>query len=331
MKKICMIAVGGTISYIKGGSCKKSGKQILEEAGLTDDGSISIEVRDIVHKPSSDMQVEDLFEIAAEAYRAIDEGVDGIVITQGTDTIEETAFFMELILPNVVPVIVTGAMKHAALPGADGGANTKAAIVAASSELLRNEGCMVVFDEMILPAWYVKKTNTQSLDTFKSQFGLVGYFSEGKLRVVNHAVKPKFDYKFDRSVLDRKPAKVYIESMMIGYGGIMLDYIEQAGFGGVVIDGFGGGHCTTEAAGRIRKLINGMPVIMSSKTGSGEVLSETYSGYPGAETDLINEGVIYSGILDSCKARLLLILLLTEGKSIAEIRELFKKYSVFDY
>ena len=330
MKKIYLFAIGGTISYLKGKAGRKDGKQILEETGLDKFDDMEIVIKDIISKPSSDMQIEDLFIMAKEVQSAILEGADGIVITQGTDTIEETAFFLELTIPNVVPVIVTGAMKHTGLLGADGGANLKAAIMAASSEILRHEGCMVVFDEMILPAWYVRKTNTQSLDTFKSQFGPVGYFSEGKIRLIAHSVKPDTDYKFGREVLEEAPARVCTHSVSIGDDGKMLEYVIEAGYTGLVIEGLGGGHCTTEMAERIRQISDKIPVIMSSRTGSGEVQTDTYTGYPGSEAELIKSGVIYAGILDSAKARILLILMLTAKKTIDEIRTEISEYCIFD-
>lgn len=331
MKKIYMLAVGGTISYVQGNTDNKAGKELLSEAGCTDRQDVRVIVRDVLRKGSSELSVEDLFLIAKEANRAIAEGADGIVVTHGTDTLEETAFFLNLTVPDVVPLVVTGAMKHGAVLGADGGANVNAAITAASSELLKNEGCVVVFDDCVIPSWYVRKTHTQALDTFKSQFGPIGYFSEGKLRVIAHTVKPDFEYHFPIDILDKKPADVYIETVFTGNDGRMLGELKKYGYSGLVLEGVGGGHCSGLMTDAIKNLGDDFPVIMTSRTGNGEVLSNTYSGSPGSEVNMIKSGVIYSGILDSRKSRILLLLMLTAGMNVPEIREKFKNYSIFDH
>lgn len=328
MKKIYLLAVGGTISYAKG-HMQKNGEQILSEAGLSRE-AYDVTVWDVLHKASSDMKVEDLFFIAKQVNKAVREGAEGIVVSQGTDTIEETAFFLELTVASDVPVIVTGAMRHTGLLGADGGANIKAAVIAAASDRLRGEGCCVAFDEKFIPAWYVRKTNTQSLDTFQSQFGPIGYISEGKLRIVAHCRKPEGNYKFSEEILDRKPAEVYVHAVNIGDDGRVLEYVRNMGYGGVVLEGLGGGHCTAEMAAAAIRLNREIPVIMSSRTGSGEVLADTYAGYPGSEAELRKNGILFSGILDARKTRILLILFLTKGLTQKEIASRIKGYTIFD-
>lgn len=331
MKKIYMLAVGGTISYVQGDKENKNGRQLLDEADLQQKNSVTVIVRDVLRKGSSELTMEDLFLIAREVNKAIEEGADGIVVTHGTDTLEETAFFLSLTVPDKVPLAVTGAMKHGGVLGADGGANVHSAIIAASSDLLKTEGCVVVFDDKVIPAWYVRKTHTQALETFQSQFGPIGYLSEDQLRIVAHTRKPDGDYIFERDVLEKQPVPVYIETVFTGNDGRMLMKAKEAGYRGIVLEGVGGGHCCTAMAEAIRNLGNEYPVVMSSRTGAGEVLNRTYSGGPGSEVELLKQGVIFSGILDSRKARILLILMLTQGMKIEEIRDSFYKYSIFDH
>lgn len=330
MKRIRMLAVGGTIAYVKGTAAEKDGKQLLTEASV-DDEQAEVIVQDVLCVGSSELTVQDLFQIAREANRAVLEGVDGIVVTQGTDTLEETAFFLNLTVPHKIPVVITGAMKHGGLLGADGAANVNEAVIAASSPLLRQEGCVVVFDDKVLPSWYVRKTHTQALETFQSQFGPIGYFSEGKLRVIAHAVQPEMRENFTELLNFTQIPEVYIETVFLGNDGRMLKKAVEAGYRGIVLEGVGGGHCSSKMAEAISMLGSDFPIVMSSRTGSGEVLNGTYSRSPGSETALLKQGVIFSGILDSRKSRLLLILLLLCGMSISEIREAFRRYSVFDY
>lgn len=328
MKKIFLLAVGGTISYLAGSSEKKKGAAILEEAKIDESLGIDVVVRDVLHTSSSNMSVYDLAKIAKEVFRSIDDGADGIVISQGTDTIEETAFFMEMVVPNVVPVIVTGAMRHTGLLEADGGENLRCAVIAAASDKLKKIGSMVVFDGQVLPSYFVRKTNTQSLDTFKSQFGIIGYFSEEKLRVVFNPVKPGFDYKFGKSILEKELKDVFVQSVNIGDDGRILKFAKSEDYSGIVLDGLGGGHCTTKMAEMLKKIALEIPCVMSSRTGSGEVQISTYSGYPGSETELRKIGVIYSGILDARKSRILLILMLSNGMKLSEIQAEFPKYAI---
>ena len=110
----------------------------------------------------------------------------------------------------------------------------------------------------------------------------------------------------------------------------MLKKAKESGYQGIVIEGAGGGHCSSEMAAAIEELGRDYPVIMSSRTGTGEVLNRTYSGGAGSEVRLLEKGVIYSGILDSRKSRILLILLLSKGYDVDKIRNVLANYSVFD-
>ena len=330
MKKIYLLAVGGTIAYVGGNKTDKSGGQLLKEANLNTESEIEIIARDVLRKGSAQLSMGDLFLIAGKAKEAIQEGADGIVITHGTDTLEETAFFLNLTVPHTSPLVITGAMKHGALLGADGSANVSAAITAAASRSLQKEGCVVVFDDKVLPSWYVRKTHTQFLETFQSQFGPIGYFSEGNLRMVVSVKTPARLENFEElSGKDRLP-EVYIETAFAGNDGRMLKKAKESGYQGIVIEGAGGGHCSSEMAAAIEELGRDYPVIMSSRTGTGEVLNRTYSGGAGSEVRLLEKGVIYSGILDSRKSRILLILLLSKGYDVDKIRNVFANYSVFD-
>jgi L-asparaginase len=104
-----------------------------------------------------------------------------------------------------------------------------------------------------------------------------------------------------------------------------MDALPTAGYAGVVFEGLGGGHLTREIAepGRLEALISAMPVVLVSRAGNGEVLRDTYGGFAGSETDLIERGVIFGGALDGPKSRVLLTLLLMRGASRTEIQDIF--------
>ncbi len=118
---------------------------------------------------------------------------------------------------------------------------------------------------------------------------------------------------------------VCLLKMSLGDDGRLLPLLAGAGYAGVVFEGFGGGHVTKEVAapGCIEALVGAMPVVLASRSGSGEVLRATYGGFAGSETDLIARGVVYAGALDGPKARLLLTLLLMRGADRTEIARAF--------
>ena len=249
-------------------------------------------------------------------------GCHGVVVTQGTDTIEEIAFGLDLLCTGDPPVVVTGALRNASLPGADGPANVIAAVRVAVSETARGLGTLVVMNDEIHAARFVRKSHTVNPGTFRSMAtGPIGWLAEQDVRI---AVRPS--RRFHVAVPDNAvPPPVCLLKMSVGDDGRLLRYVPAAGFAGLVLEGFGGGHVPGDVAapGIIESLIEAMPVVLASRAGSGEVLRSTYGGFPGSETDLLRRGVIYAGSLDGPKARILLTLLLTRGADREGIRRTF--------
>ena len=272
--------------------------------------------------PSPHMTFDDLMSLAAGSIDAIASGSKGVVITQGTDTIEEIAFGLDLLVSSHAPVVVTGAMRNASMPGADGPANLLASVRVAACDNASGLGTVVVFNDEIHAARFVRKSHAQSPSTFASHHGgRLGWLAEGGVRIV---LRPCRRYHID--VPDGAQARpVCLYKMGLGDDGRLMEQLPQAGFEGVVIEGFGGGHVTREVAapGRIEALIDTMPVVLATRAGSGELLRATYGGFAGSETDLIERGVIYAGALDGPKARVLLTLLLMAGADRARIAQTF--------
>jgi L-asparaginase len=268
------------------------------------------------------MTVGDLFDIAAAARAAIAAGCRGIVVSQGTDTIEEIAFGLDLLCAGDDPIVVTGAMRNASLPSADGPANVIAAIRVAASAAARGLGALVVLNDEIHAARFVRKSHTANPGTFRSAAtGPLGWIAENDVRI---AVRPtrRFHVAVPAGAV---PPPVALLKMSLGDDGRLLPLLPAAGFAGAVLEGFGGGHGPDDVAapGVIEALVSAMPVVLASRAGSGEVLRATYGGFAGSETDLISRGVIYAGSLDGPKARLLLTLLLARGAGRDEIRQAF--------
>jgi L-asparaginase len=270
--------------------------------------------------PSCELAVADLLALATAIEEQFRDGVDGVVVTQGTDTLEETAFALDLLVADHRPVVVTGAMRPPGAPGADGAANLLAAVGVASSEACYGVGCLVVMNDEIHAARYVRKAHTQSLGAFRSDpLGPIGWISEGQPRL---ALRP-----VGRCLLGRRPRAAESAVALVAIGpadeGPVLAAVGEGGYRGAVLETLGGGHVSAATAVLVGDLSRLIPVVFTSRTGAGEVLRRTYA-FPGSETDLLERGAICAGALDGPKARLLLRLLLGAGASTAEVRAAFE-------
>jgi L-asparaginase len=268
---------------------------------------------------SGDLTIGDLVALSAAIAIRFEAGVDGVVVTQGTDTIEETAFALDLLLPATKPVVVTGAMRNPTLPGADGPANLLAAVQVAVSQHAVGLGCVVVFNDEIHAARFVRKTHTSSPSTFRSMtVGRLGWMAEGRPRI---AFRPAPQMRVLPPIDVEIPA-VALLKMCLGEDSRLIDQLESLGYAGLVIDGFGGGHVPAHMVPALDRLASRMPVVLASRTGGGEILTHTY-GFPGSERDLLARGLVSAGFLDGVKARILLSLLLAAGADIEQVRAAF--------
>lgn len=267
-----------------------------------------IGARNLANVPSTEIDLPLLFELSDMIKRFASEGVAGIVVTQGTDTIEETSFVLDLLLALDIPVVVTGAMRHPAMAGADGPANLLAAVQCAVSPDCRGLGILVVMNDDIHAARYVQKRHSSSAMAFWSAAPL-GHVSEGTPVIRSRLPRrPAFP-----PVLPDTPVPfVPILKPGLGDDGRMVRLARDAGAAGLVMDLAGGGHSAAALAGMLEEAARMMPVVFDSRTGGGRVLSRTY-GQLGGEIDLARRGLIGAGDLDSLKARLLLILLIMAG------------------
>jgi L-asparaginase len=269
--------------------------------------------------PSGDIRIADLLDLARLIQREVETGARGVVITQGTDTMEESAFALDLLVDVEVPVVVTGAMRHPDLPGADGPANLLAAVRVATARAARRMGVLVVMNDQIHAARYVRKMHTTSPAAFRSPLaGPVGWITEGRPRL---AARPF------RSLHVSVPAgaptpPVALVKVALGDDGRLVDALPGLGYQGVVIEALGGGHVPNAMVEPLERLALEMPVVLASRTGSGENLRATY-GHPGSETDLLARGLVSAYALDGLKSRVLLTLLLMAGTPRADIAERF--------
>jgi L-asparaginase len=311
--RVLVIGLGGTIamtSTTAGGVAPTlSAQQLLDAVpGLADSG-IDVDALTFRTRPGASLTIEDLSELAAVITKELDVGAAGVVVTQGTDTIEETAYALDLLHPGPQPVVVTGAMRNPTLAGADGPANLLAAVLVAASPVARDLGCLVVLSDEIHAARRVRKTHSTSTATFASpDGGPLGYMIENRAQFVN-----RLRSRHILPVPHRPTAvpSVVLYTATLGDNGSTLEALTNH-VDGLVIAGFGVGHVPeswlptlTDAAARI-------PVVLASRTGAGPTLASTY-GFAGSERDLLSRGLIGCGLLHPYKARILLHLALAAG------------------
>src|SRR3954452_8934920 len=184
--------LGGTIGMAghQGGVVSRlDAAQLVDSVPALGDLDVHLEVRDFLRVPSASLSFEDIVELTTAAGGC---AADGIVVVQGTDTLEETAFLIDLLWTGDSPVVVTGAMRNPSMAGADGPANLVAAVTVAASPAFRGLGALVAFDDQVHAARFVRKTHSTSTATFASpDAGPIGLMVEGRpVRVASVERRP---------------------------------------------------------------------------------------------------------------------------------------------
>jgi L-asparaginase len=327
--KVAVISLGGTISSaaagpgdqaVSSGVVPKLGADKLVEALRYDPEQVRIEP--ITHRQvaSSSLTLPDVFGLVGVIERCVADGADGVVVTQGTDTMEEAAFVADLCYSGDAPVVFTGAMRDSTQLGADGAANLAGAVATALSPQARSAGVLLVMNDTIHSARWAAKRHTSNVAAFDSApVGPLGWIIEGRAEIV---LRPARRSTVGVPAPDRPLRAVAIAPVGLGEDGRILEVLPQLGFCGVVLQSFGGGHVPDQMMPAVRDLAGQVPVVLASRVRSGSTLSHTY-GFPGSELDLAEAGVIPAGHLDPYKSRLLLTVLLTNGVTTG-LREEFR-------
>lgn len=322
LPRVTVLSLGGTIAMTNTGAPgvtpSLSGQDLVAAVpAIAQAAEVSaVQFRQV---PGAHLTIEDVVALAERIRQVVAEGADGVVVTQGTDTIEEVAFGLDLLIEGDAPVVVTGAMRNPTLPGADGPANLLAAVQVAAAPQARGNGTLVVLNDQIHAARFVRKTHTASPAAFQSPtVGPLGWVAEGVPRIPVSVVERRHVPVSGAA----RPSAVALVTLTLGDDGRLLSALEQLGYVGAVVEALGGGHVPAVMVGALEQLASRMPVVLASRAGAGEVLHATY-GFPGSETDLLGRGLIGAGALDGRKARLLLALLLRAGVPREQIARTF--------
>ena len=309
LPKLAIAALGGTVSMQarnagEGVIPTVSGETLLASVPqLTTLARVTVETLGLL--PSASLDFDFLLNVLSWAKLQITQGAVGVVLTQGTDTLEETAAFFDYLWPHDTPLVLTGAMRSAAQPGAEGPANLLDACRVALAENSRRRGVQVVMNGEIHQARSVRKTDSLALQAFASPIvGPAGLMMEDRV----HYLRPPAQ----RTVLPlphHTRHKVAMLEASLSADTLILENILALGYDGLVIAGFGAGHVSQSWATVIEHIAEKIPVIIATRTGSGSTAQASY-GFNGSEMDLIRKGASMAGFLCPRKARVLLWLLL---------------------
>ncbi len=326
--RIAVVMVGGTIAARvdragRGATLELKAEDLV--AGLPWLADIAdVASRTFSMAMSADLRLGDVRDLAHAIAAIVGEGFDGVVVAQGTDTIEETAYLLDLMRPPGVPVVVTGAMRNPGKPGDDGPANLVAALRVAAAPEAQAMGVLVVMDDVIHLARFVRKMHTSATGSFASPLaGPVGYLVENRVRLPlkPRARSPQFTIAGDTALPD-----VALLTMSSGNDERLLSRVAEAEYHGLVVEAFGAGHVAARVVPVLEQIAARIPVVFASRTGTGELYRHSAS-YPGSEGDLLARGLISAVALDGPKARILLTLLLATGADRTAIAAAFEMAS----
>jgi L-asparaginase len=319
VSSVRVITTGGTIAMrhdeAAGGAVPAlAGADFLS---LLPPGIPQVEIEEYCNLPSAHFTLDTIWGLRSRVDEVVrDKEVGGVVITHGTDTMEETACLLDLTVETDKPMVLTGAMRTASEVGYDGMANLLAAIRVAASEDARGLGALVVMNQEMHAARHVTKTHTQSTDTFKSPgWGPLGRV-DGDRVVVERTVQRQH---IPCSSLN---PDVYLVKLVVGMDEGILRALMDRGAAGVVIEALGGGRVPPWWMDSIREATEqGMAMVIASRCPSGRVY-DGY-GYEGAYKDLIKAGAIFAEGLNGQKARIKLMVALDQARDREAIQDLF--------
>jgi len=328
--RVALIFTGGTIDavgvdrldlawYIEAGKRLADGELVARVPELASIADVQeIPFRRLTSQSITD---RDLFDLVALIHRLFDEDLaDGVVITHGTNTLEETAYFLHLCMKRDRPVVVVGAMRPSSAISADGDLNLFNGVRVAAAAEARGLGVLVVLNDAIHSARDVTKTATYRVETFQARdLGPLGYAdNDGRVVIYHRPVRRHTtETEFDVSGLNALP-RVDVVVSHLGADGSMVDAAVAAGARGIVSAGTGAGRPTPgEDAALQRASAAGTLVVQSTRVGSGRTVSS-----PG----LRRNGWSAADNLQPWKARILLALGLTRTSDVAEIQRMFDTY-----
>lgn len=330
LPKVVVIGTGGTISGLAANSTEfhdyKAGKVTVQ--ALIDEiprlrNTADVRSEQLFQVSSASLTSDHWLKLAHRINKLVaQDDVDGIVVTHGTDTLEETAYFLNLVVKSRKPVVIVGSMRPSSAISADGPINLYNAVLLAASPGAAGKGVLVVLNDQISGARDVTKTNTSNTDTFRNwELGFMGYMRDGVPHFYRVSTrKSTADSEFDVAGIDVLP-QVDIVYGYVNMNGVAVDAFVKAGTKGIIYAGVGEG--TTADTGIESALIDarkkGIVIVRSSRVGNGMVTRSVEN----RDDEL---GFIASDTLSPQKARILTMLALIRTNDVAQIQRMFYEY-----
>ncbi len=322
-KKILVIHTGGTISMQEDehtGAVSPGAANPLVNNPLVTDSNTIIEDCELFHLPSPHITPSHMLKLAQFIdAQVLEKSYDGVVITHGTDTLEETAFFLDLTTKANVPIVLTGAMRSSNELGSDGPYNLLSSIKVASSESAIGKGVLVVLNDEVHTAKNVTKTHTSNIATFQSpQYGPIGLVTK---RGVSFHHMPIQQDKYKITEVNKN---VMLLKAYSGMDSSIFEALKSMRIDGLVIEALGQGNLPPSTIDGIRSLLaDNIPVVLVSRCFNG-IVQDIY-GYEGGGRRLKELGLIFSNGLNGQKARIKLLVTLEKTNDSEQLQALFLK------
>jgi L-asparaginase len=323
MKKILIVFTGGTFSMMidekTGGAVPRfSGKELLSKIPKAEELA-QIEIYDFGKYPGPHMTPELMLQLSKKIKSYLEQdSFDGVIVTHGTDTLEETAYMLDLTIKTEIPIVVIGSMKNSSEPDWDGPGNLIDALSICLNPNCRGLGTLVCLNGEINAASEVTKIFTEEIYSFRSlDFGSLGFVQNGRV-ILN-----RFPRKLETLNADRIITNVDLLKVYAGMDDRFFRYSADSGTAGIVVEAMGVGNVPPPVFEGIKYAVGkNIPVVLVSRCPAGETV-DIYS-YPGAGKWLHDLGVIFADYLNGQKARIKLMLALASAKNREELKNLFE-------
>ncbi len=319
-KNILLIHTGGTISMKMDahGAVLPNEHNPIKDAKDTLSSYANITEVEAFNLPSPHITPVEMLELRnlILAYSA-QQPLDGVVITHGTDTLEETAYLLELTTNFDFPIVLTGAMRSANELGADGVYNLVEAVRVACDDLAREKGVLVVMNDEIHQAFNITKTSTSSVNTFQSpQYGPIGLVTKKAIHIQQQPVRRQY------VALEHITKRVALLKVYAGMEADLIESVMASGYDGLVLEGLGQGNVPPAVATSILAILDkGIPVVLVSRCFNG--IAEGVYGYHGGGRQLEEAGVIFANGINGQKARLKLLIGLHQTTAPTDFKTFF--------
>jgi L-asparaginase len=303
--RVVVITTGGTIAT----STDANGVRRPTVSGADLAAGLDVQVMDVMKKDSSQLTPADWDVIGAAAKKAVADGASGVVITHGTDTMEDTAMWLDVTYNGPAPIVLTGAQRSSDAPDADGPTNLRDALTVASSPAARDQGVMIMFAGDVFQALGTHKVNTQDLHAFGGT-PPIGSVADNTF---------KLDHPAQRPFLGEVPAvsapRVNVVAAYPGDGPGPIDAAVAAGARGIIVEALGSGNAGDGVVDAVRRHAPaGVAFGISSRVPDGEVIAEYGPG-----DDMVKAGAVMVPHLRPSQARVLVMAALATGKPVGDV------------